>query len=83
MQRLNKGKLNIYLVVVSVIILNGCAKGVSNENTERLILPTLFQYSHDEQQKLADELESGFCPVSDKIIEDYGIVRKQIIDALK
>lgn len=83
MRILNKGNLAMFLVVVSAFILSGCTKGASNENTERLILPTLFQYSDEEQQKLADELKSSFCPVSDKFIEDYGIVREQIREALK
>jgi hypothetical protein len=83
MQKLNKGSLTMLLLVVSAFILTSCAKGVSNENTERLILPTLFQYSIEEQQILLQELESGSCQMSDKFIEDYGIVRQQIREALK
>ena len=83
MRILSKDNRNTLLFVVSALILAGCAKGASNEKTETLILPTLFEYSATDQQALLEELESGSCPVSDKFIEDYGIVRKQIREALK
>jgi hypothetical protein len=44
-------------------------------------LPTYFEYTTSIQKQLAEELEEGGCPISDKFIEDYGIVRKQIIRA--
>ena len=83
MRILSKDNRNTLLVVVSAFILTACGTGASNEKTETLILPTLFEYSATDQQALLEELEGGFCPVSDKFIEDYGIVRKQIREALK
>jgi len=68
-------------LVASVFILTSCERGLSNADTERLILPTYFEYTTSIQKQLAEELEEGGCPISDKFIEDYGIVRKQIIRA--
>ena len=83
MQKLDRIKTFMLLIVASAFMLTGCTREISNEKTEQLILPTLFQYSGGEQQELKTELESGFCTVSDKLIEDYGIVRQQIREALK
>lgn len=70
-------------MLMVMLTLTGCAKGISNEDTKRLILPTYFQYSQERQNMVADELESGKCNASSGFIKDYGIVRKQIREVLK
>jgi hypothetical protein len=60
------------------MLLISCTKGASNENTERLILPSVVEYSQSEQERLASELEGGSCPVSKEFITDYYIMREQV-----
>lgn len=59
------------------MLLPSCEKGSFNEDSERLILPSIVEYSQDEQNGLADELESGHCNVSKEFIKDYYIMREQ------
>lgn len=83
MLELKKNSLKMLLLVVSAFTLTACTKGISNENSEKLILPTMFEYTRAEQELVAEELESGACNASDKFIEDYGIVRQQIRRAIQ
>lgn len=64
-------------------LVSGCGKVHSNENTEQLILPTIVEYSHQTQQRLAKELQTGSCRTSQEFIIDYGIMRDQTREALK
>lgn len=73
-----------YLIIaIALISLPSCTKGVSNEDTKRLILPSVIQYTPSQQTQLAEELESGSCPVSKEFITDYYIMRSQTREALK
>ena len=83
MRTLNKDKATLFALAPLMVLLSACSRGISNENTERLILPTIVEYSGEEQESLARELQSGACPISKKFIIDYGIMRDQTREALK
>lgn len=83
MRMSKKTKPELLLIVPIMMFLNACTHGVSNENTEQLLLPTIVEYSKDTQRQLAQELESGSCPISKEFIIDYGIMRDQTRAAKK
>lgn len=83
MHILNKSKVILFALAPAMILISACSQGASNENTERLILPTIVEYSDETQQGLARELQSGSCPISKEFIIDYGIMRDQTREALK
>ena len=66
-----------------MILLSGCSQGDFNGETENLILPSVVQYSQEQQSALAVELQTGSCPVSKDFLIDYGIMRDQTREALK
>lgn len=53
-------------------ILSGCAQ--VHSNYEGL---SVIEYSKDKQNKAADEIESGYCPVLNEFISDYSVLRDQ------
>ena len=84
MRTLKKDSLILFLAAITMIFLNACTKGVSNESTERLILPTIVEYSHATQSEVKRELENCHdCDATKELIIDYGIMRDQTREALK
>ena len=54
---------------------------IGNENVKEivheLITPDVIVYSKEFQEKAANEIESGMCPVLTELVIDYGIIRDQ------
>lgn len=84
MRTLKKDSLILFLAAITTIFLSACTKLVSNENTERLILPTIVEYSRATQSEVKRELENCLdCDATKELIIDYGIMRDQTREALK
>lgn len=56
------------LYVIWVLVVSSCTHVTS--------CPDLIEYSIEEQQAVIEE--RAVCPVSWKMIQDYGLIRKQI-----
>lgn len=82
MSLLRGDKVKYLIIAIALMSLTSCTKGSSNEDTKRLILPSVTEYSRNQQALLASELESGSCNISKEFITDYYIMREQTKVAL-
>lgn len=63
--------------------LTACSQGHSNEDTKQLILPSIVQYSQNQQSQVKREMDTNCCPQTVEFLIDYGIMRDETREALK
>ena len=59
--------------LIPLVLLTGCAR----ENFSELYLPDVVEYTREQQNKEASEIESNDIPMIIEMLKDYGVMREQ------
>lgn len=61
---------------MTMVLLTSCGGATFSEEAQ-LVLPDVVEYSKDQQNQIADELEGNNVPMLWEIVKDYFIMREQ------
>ena len=61
---------------MTALLLTGCGKA-RFDDTAKLALPHVVEYSRDQQEKAADEIEACAIPTVMEMLKDYAVMRDQ------
>lgn len=66
-----------YRNLLILLILSGCVNTNTDYKACKVTAPVIVQYSNASQDKAADEIQGGSCPMLANFASDYEVMRDQ------